>query len=562
MKKIFLSLAVAVAAMALPHFARAEQINNLDVNLTVNKDASIFVEERIDYDFGQEMRHGIYRDIPYKYERNGLKYNLRISDVKVTDGQGQDYHVEQSYSGGKLNLKIGDAEKTVSGAHTYVIDYTVRRAVNYFDDHDELYWNAVGAEWTVPIQQAEAHITLPAGVPTSDITANCFAGEPGVTGACNSSAVTNQTVDFFQSFLASGSGLTTVVLWPKGFVAQPTAWQNFMETVRDNFVLAFPLVALIAIWYVWRRFGKDPRSKLPIAAQYEAPDGLTPVELGYLVDEKTQSRDLTAEIIFLATQGQLRIERIPKTGLFSKDDYKLVRLKHDAIANSFDQNLINTIFKTGDEVLLSKLKKTHMTRAEFKLNGIGQTLTQAGYYEKNPAEVRVTWMTAAGIGMFLVIFFGNHYAHSWIPPVSGIAAFAVIMVFSYFMPKKTTKGADTRQLALGLKEYIAVAEKDRLDFHNDPAKDPKIFEKLLPYAIAFGVSEQWAKKFEGLFDYRPTWYSDPGMTAFNVMYFHTSVNGFSANFQSMVAAQTAGRGASGSGGFSGGGFGGGGGGSW
>ncbi len=89
----------------------------------------------------------------------------------------------------------------------------------------------------------------------------------------------------------------------------------------------------------------------------------------------------------------------------------------------------------------------------------------------------------------------------------------------------------------------------------------------MPFALALGVSDQWAKKFEGLFDYHPTWYVDPAHAYFNVVLFNSVVSNFDHNFQgAMIAATSKAAGAGGSGmgggGFSGGGFGGGGGGSW
>ncbi len=105
-----------------------------------------------------------------------------------------------------------------------------------------------------------------------------------------------------------------------------------------------------------------------------------------------------------------------------------------------------------------------------------------------------------------------------------------------------------------------------MDFHNDPAKDPKVFEKLLPFAIALGVSKQWSKKFEGIYDAQPSWYIDPTHSHFNSMLMLSSMTDFSSGFKSMVLANTNGAGGGssgfGGGGFSGGGGGGGGGGSW
>jgi uncharacterized membrane protein len=108
-----------------------------------------------------------------------------------------------------------------------------------------------------------------------------------------------------------------------------------------------------------------------------------------------------------------------------------------------------------------------------------------------------------------------------------------------------------------------VTEKDRLKFHDAPKKNPKLFNKLLPYAIALGVEKEWAKQFEGMdINKETTWYaSNQAFTAYVLAdslssSFSTSV---SSNFTPTQSSSSSGFS---SGGFSGGGGGGGGGGSW
>jgi uncharacterized membrane protein YgcG len=116
----------------------------------------------------------------------------------------------------------------------------------------------------------------------------------------------------------------------------------------------------------------------------------------------------------------------------------------------------------------------------------------------------------------------------------------------------------------GLKLYLGVAEKDRLAFHNAPEKNPQLFEKLLPYAIALGVEEAWAAAFKDILSQPPDWYH--GSDTFSASAFASSMHSFSTSAAASVASfpQSSGTGSSGSGGggSSGGGGGGGGGGSW
>src|SRR4030042_6015119 len=118
MKKILLVLFFSFF-LALPAFAQ-EKIDSFDVNIQVNQDATINVSEKIQYNFGVEERHGIYRDIPIKYNRDGNNFNLRISDISVTDEKDHPYNYEISYYGDNMDLKIGDADLLITGVKTYV----------------------------------------------------------------------------------------------------------------------------------------------------------------------------------------------------------------------------------------------------------------------------------------------------------------------------------------------------------------------------------------------------------------------------------------------------------
>ena len=127
------------------------------------------------------------------------------------------------------------------------------------------------------------------------------------------------------------------------------------------------------------------------------------------------------------------------------------------------------------------------------------------------------------------------------------------------MPKRTKKGVLTKEYILGLKQYLSVAEKDRLNFHNAPEKNPQHFEALLPYAMVLGVEKQWAKQFEGIYIDTSAWCTGFYIGSFSSRDFTNSLNSFGSQAKSTFATPSSG---AGGGGFAGGGGGGGGGGSW
>jgi uncharacterized membrane protein len=572
---IFISGLFSCLACAAP--VQAEQIDNFAATITVQSDASLAITERIDYDFGSEQRHGIYRNIPVRYSARGGNYNLRLSGISVKDAAGGDYKFEVTPSGNDQVIKIGDADTLVSGKQTYILNYTIGRAINYFSDHDELYWNATGSGWTVPIAAASAQVLLPHSFDQGSLSSACFAGPVGSTDACAAitpvpdTALDSQVkgADFTAQQLEPGEGLTVVVGLPVGSVYKPSAREELLATLQDNAILFLPVLVFLAMFALWWKRGRDPKGRGTIIPEYDVPDSLTPGEVGTIVDEKCGQKEVVAEIIELAVGGYLKLHRQEKKVLFvTTNDYTFEKLKDgDDVLSPFQRELLSGIFKSGDSVKFSELKQDFFPNYDAAVKSIYASVSDKGYFAGNPRSTILRYMALIFLPVILVFVYAGISgtslgAFAWI---AIILSAIIIAVFAAYMPRRTEKGVLIKEYILGLEDYLTVAEKDRLEFHNAPKKDPQQFEKLLPYAIALGVEQQWAKQFEGIYNSAPSWYDDPrGLNNFSALYLVSSLGDFGHDFAAAALPPSASGGGSGlgGGGFSGGGFGGGGGGSW
>jgi len=165
-------------------------------------------------------------------------------------------------------------------------------------------------------------------------------------------------------------------------------------------------------------------------------------------------------------------------------------------------------------------------------------------FDKNPQTTRTKYYVLAGIALFTSNFF------------LAIVAF----LFGRVMPRKTVFGVEAKNVLFSLKNFLT-SQKRQLEFQADKQM---MFERLLPFAVAFGVEKIWAKRFEDLNIVRPNWYHSYSSTNFNS---YLLVNSLNSSFRSFSTAATPTSSSTGhssgfSGGFSGGGGGGGGGGSW
>ncbi len=543
---LFIIFLLAISSPAL-----AEEIQNYETSIVINADATIDVQEKILYDFGQEQRHGIYRDIPYRYNTRGGIYSVKIGNISVNDEQNQKYVFSASKQGNNIRIKIGDSDVFVSGEKTYIINYKVKKAINYFEDHDELYWNAVGGSWPVDIKNSLVRISFPEN---NNTTHACYYGQMNSQTTCLMEKQGNQLTIEHNQALSPENYLTVVVGLAKGTLYEPSALENIKEKILDNIILVLPLAIFIFLFFKWYKRGRDPKGRGVIIAQYGPLKDLSPLESATLMNESFAIKNIPAEIISLAIKGYLKIERKGGTSIFSKADYILIKTKEpDDSINQNDKALLNSIFKSKQEAYLSKITAEDLEVDKLEEKTF-KSLTDNGCFSANPKKIKLPYVVI-GILLIFASFFFLFIGFLWFFSVliSGIST----IVFGMIMPRKTLKGVEAKEYLLGLKKYISVAETRRIQFHNAPEKTPRHFEELLPFAMIFGLEREWAEQFKSM-TYAPAWYNDNQMATFNSVVFANSLKSFSGIGTSSFAPG----GGSGFSGGAGGGFGGGGGGSW
>ena len=236
-----------------------------------------------------------------------------MTDASATEN-GSALRIDKSRQGPNLEFKIYVPGATDS-RHTLLLHYRVLNGLRYFNDHDELYWNVTGTEWDVPIGSASAHVVLPAGV--TGVHAAQYTGAYGSRAQDAQVEILGSNVTVQTSRpLAFREGLTLIVGWDKGFVRQPTQSDFIVQFLRSNWPLFAPVVVFLAMFWLWFTRGRDPQVG-SVAVQYEPPAGLTPGEVGTLVDEEADMRDITASIVDLAVRGYLTIEERPQQYLWT-----------------------------------------------------------------------------------------------------------------------------------------------------------------------------------------------------------------------------------------------------
>jgi len=565
MKLIITAFVFPFLICLLPLRIHAEEIRDFHTEILINRNSSISVQEDIEYDFGYELRHGIFREIPYKYEVGIRNYSLRIDVRRVADFKDNPYKYGVRREGGYVVVKIGDPDKEITGVHGYKIEYFVDGAVIFFEDHDELYWNVTGNEWKIPIKKASAKVYFEEDIPEG-VKATCYTGYFRSKSQDCRFTITPSGVEFFASeSFNPGEGLTIVLGLPKGILKEPSSLKKAFWFVSDNWFFSLPFLTLFFISYFWYTRGRDPEGKGVVAVQYEPPKDLTPAEAGTLLDERADIVDITSTVIDLAVRGYIKIQEVESTKLFffSDRDYKLKKIKEPAGngLKAHEREIITGIFGSKEEVMISDLKNKFYTRLHSIKESLYRELVSGGYFSSNPEKIRnvFKWL---GIAIIAVSFF---FLPHWGMKLSFVMSGILILAFSRFMPKKTKKGSLAKESVLGFREFIERAEKDRLE--RLAKDDPTLFDRVLPYALVFGLGDRWAEAFQDMYTKPPSWYHSPRYgNSFSPRIFVDDLGRSLSVMNSTLAStpsRSGGAGGSGfSGGSSGGGFGGGGGGSW
>jgi len=233
----------------------------------------------------------------------GTSRNIKISDITVFDETGNQYPFTTSTRGGNLTIKIGDPNTLITGTHLYHIAYNVSGAISFLKDFDELYWNAVGTQWNIPITSVKSTITLPSG---HILQAACYRGITGSNTSCTVASSTDErTYAVEEANLTPGEGITVAIGFPKGIVTPPTIWQRIKDIFISSLILVvIPILLFIILYTKWYRHGRDPQGRGTIVTQFDPPANISPLQAGFIIDQRMDPRDITAEIIYLAVSGR------------------------------------------------------------------------------------------------------------------------------------------------------------------------------------------------------------------------------------------------------------------
>jgi len=541
-----------------------EKILSYHSEITIESSGDLLVRENIRVRAeGVNIQRGIFREFPTKYKDkhgNNFQVDFTVNEV-LRDGQAEAFHTEEDRNG--VVVYIGKEDVYLDpGVYNYSLSFKTTNQVGFFENYDELYFNAIGGGWKFNIDTATVVVNLPPGAEILQATA--YSGYEGSSG-CDCMLTKEKTrllVSSSRPFMP-GEQLTVAVGWPKGIVVEPTKTQKSVRFLKSNLFVFFSIIGLGLVLFLyirlWKKHGVDP-PKGTIYPIFNPPRDFSPGEMGFVHSMGMTQRVMTASIVNMAIKGFLKINK-------EKKKYKLEKLEGAGNALTPEESAIwNRFFKNDDILELDNENHSTFTVARNQASLLMEKKLKPRYFSLNTYRLVPVFLLSVAWAILTFIFSPAIY----VPVILSALFVLMFIVFFWLIKAPTVEGRKLMDEIEGFKMYMSVAEKDKLNFFHEPDMTVERFEEMLPYAIALGVENKWGKKFEYALEqanqdagsYHPVWYVGMYGGSFSPQKFSSDIgNSFNAAISSASTPPGSSSG-SGGGGFSGGGGGGGGGGGW
>ncbi len=527
-------------------------INRFDVDLVVEADGTMHATETIVVDYPIERR-GIFRVFDTADPRRDIDHP--ISGLSVTrDGLPEPW-VWQESAFGTQTARIGREDLYLQpGSYTYVLTWSTKNVLEpSLDDPASTlwWWDAIGSGWQMPIAEANVSVTLPVSATGVDCVV-------GASASCDVSA-SGSTIEVTAQRLQPFTPITIRAAMPASVIAPNQVNEtNWLAAIVAGFVGA-------AIGLAGWRATREPAPGFPV--WFEPPQNVRPAVGTRVLDEATSKHSLQATLFDLGERGVVSLQPFDSTWSIELiddpvnhacDDWELEMLAELGLDEMGDDFIVSETVSSG----------TRVTKATEAVNsGVNHA---AGLYLKSSAGAilfrLLGWLCGIGvIGLAALSVLGGVGVPKWV--ILGVGAIAVFSAVH-----ATDAGATTTRTALGRDVWSRTGGFARFlstessESRFDAAAHLDWFPRFLPWAVALGVSDEWAKRYAAQLVDLPTVpyiYGIGGIHGYQSASMSNLTSSFSSAIASASSAYAASQSSSSGGGFSGGsGGGGGGGGSW
>lgn len=316
-------------------------IDKYNVDIIVNENNTFDITETITAYFNSP-RHGIYRNIPLKNDivrLNGsiTKNRAKISNISINE------EYTTSIDDGEYQVKIGSADKTITGEHKYEIKYTYNLGKDKIRNYDELYYNIIGNGWDTVIGNITFTITMPKAFDISKLGFSSGA-EGSIDNRKIKYSIDGKTIiGSYNDILDVNEALTVRCELPEGYFVG----EDFISGPLIYMLFIIPILGFIISFIFWYKYGHD--DMLIETVEFYPPNELNSLEIGFMYKGKAEKKDVTSLLIYLANKGYLKISESEDLSLHSvSGNFEIIKLK-DYDGNDINEQLfLEGLFSNND----------------------------------------------------------------------------------------------------------------------------------------------------------------------------------------------------------------------
>jgi uncharacterized membrane protein YgcG len=559
---------IAPSLWAQTEAPRSLYWEEIEVRIDIQRDGSLLVAEKLAYVFDGPWRGG-YRILSRRGLESISDIELGEGDLPYRPGGlgKYQYQVRPVREGWEVKWRCREDQEPpfVHAAKTFLLRYRVQGALNHYRDRDELYWKAIFEDREEVVKRAKVMVHLPDPVEEGKLKADLYSGAQ----SSRFFRLDASTIAYEGEELPPHGRFEVLVRFPPGMVERHFYWGRFFrERISPLFPLFLPLICFLFLFLLFWHKGRDYRVD-PVATDLrEPPSELAPALAGTLIDERADLKEIVATLVDLARRGYLEMtDKRSGRWLFSRSDLEITlkRRPEEGSLLSFERALLLHLFgdkEEGNKITLADLKDSfyrHLPALKDEIYALCQRL---GLFERDPRRVTRSYVAGAAIllvvglivlgldvpaaafmGLWAALFSGipsfllfqSAREGKWVlvaflsffvlvgmgvmvlalPAIlgqSGIGSLGrlglgllfcspIVAAFAPAMPRRTVKGSTEKAKWMAFYRYL----KEISDFR-DQAAGAEIYERYLPYAIAFGAEKEWTARFARLEVPPPTWY--------------------------------------------------------
>lgn len=517
-----LTVVLLFTLVAVPTVARSQAQTRsfywerFDVDITVNRDGSFDVVE---------TQTIVFIGGPFRFGFRGIDGRLTegITDIAVADDEG-DYTMDFGETPRTFTV-TREGEETVirwyfeplaDETRTFVLRYRVLGGLRYYEKGDQLWWKAVYADRPYPVNASTVTVRVPAPATIQHLDSYFTPADIAQPDPQTARFVATERIPPQQEFevrveFTSGVVAGTAPAWQAAEDARAAQreaqaefdrrWRPLLNVLVGSLALMLIILAPAVLYLLWYLRGRDVPTTFVAEYLPEPPSAMPPGLVGTLMDERADMEDILATLIDLARRGYIRIEEQVKTGAFGlrSSDFVYTLLKEpDNSLREYERLLLKYLFGEQKERKLSDLRQKFYIYLPKIQNALYQEVEKAGLFERNPEQVRNRWSLYGVLVLILAFVFScsaiallAEYSDLVMLLPCGPALFVGGFLFlARFMPRRTAAGAEEYARWRAFRTYLRRMEK-----YSDFARAGELFERYLPYAIAFGLEKDYLRKW-------------------------------------------------------------------